>query len=110
MQNGGFNMSKLNGLKPLNVFKYFEEICGIPHGSENMDAISEYCVKFAEDHSLKCIRDDANNVIVFKPATKGYENAEPVFIDTERETWNYFCEKEKLSCQTDTPVSQDNQS
>ena len=73
-------MSKLNGLKPLNVFKYFEEICGIPHGSENMDAISEYCVKFAEDHSLKCIRDDANNVIVFKPATKGYESAEPVIL------------------------------
>ena len=69
-------MAKLNGLKPLNVFKYFEEICSIPHGSENMDAISEYCVKFAEDHSLKCIRDDANNVIVFKPATKGYESAE----------------------------------
>ena len=73
-------MAKLNGLKPLNVFKYFEEICSIPHGSENMNAISEYCVKFAESHSLKCIRDNANNVIVFKSATKGYENAEPVIL------------------------------
>lgn len=73
-------MAKLDSLKPLNVFKYFEEICNIPHGSENMDAISEYCVKFAENHSLKYIRDDANNVIIFKSATDGYENAEPVIL------------------------------
>lgn len=73
-------MSKLDSLKPLNVFKYFEEICAIPHGSENMDAISEYCVKFAEKHSLKCVRDNANNVIIFKSATSGYENAEPVIL------------------------------
>ena len=68
-------MAKLDSLKPLNVFKYFEEICNIPHGSENMNAISEYCVKFAENHSLKYIRDDANNIIIFKSATDGYENA-----------------------------------
>ena len=73
-------MAKLDSLKPLNVFKYFEEICNIPHGSENMNAISEYCVKFAENHSLKYIRDDANNVIIFKSATDGYENAEPVIL------------------------------
>ena len=94
MQNGGFNMSKLNGLKPLNVFKYFEEICGIPHGSENMNAISEYCVKFAENHSLKVIRDDANNVIVFKPATKGFENAEPIILQGHLDM---VCQKTEFS-------------
>lgn len=73
-------MAKLSGINPSNVFKYFEEICGIPHGSENMDAISEYCVKFAENHSLKFIRDDANNVIIFKPATTGYEKSEPIIL------------------------------
>lgn len=73
-------MAKLNSINPSNVFKYFEEICNIPHGSGNMDAISKYCVKFAENHSLKFIRDDANNVIIFKPATAGYENSEPVIL------------------------------
>ncbi len=73
-------MTKLYNLNPSNVFKYFEEICNIPHGSGNMDAISKYCVKFAEKHSLKFIRDDANNVIIFKPATAGYEKSEPVIL------------------------------
>ena len=73
-------MAKLDSINPSNVFKYFEEICGIPHGSENMDTIAEYCVNFAKKHSLKYIRDDANNVIIFKSATSGYENAEPVIL------------------------------
>lgn len=87
-------MAKLDSLKPSNVFKYFEEICGIPHGSENMDAISEYCVKFAENHSLKVIRDDANNVIVFKPATKGFENAEPIILQGHLDM---VCQKTEFS-------------
>ena len=73
-------MAILTNIKPENVFKYFEEICGIPHGSENMNAIAEYCVKFAESHSLKVIRDDADNVVIFKPASAGYENSKPVIL------------------------------
>ena len=30
---------KLAGLEPASVFKYFEEICGIPHGSRNTKMI-----------------------------------------------------------------------
>lgn len=63
-----------------NVFKYFEEICGIPHGSSNMDKISLYCVNFAKQNDLKYIVDDARNVIIFKDGTKGYEMAEPVIL------------------------------
>jgi len=73
-------MEKLKGLQPERVFKYFEEICSIPHGSGDMNAISEYCVAFAEKHSLKAIRDEANNVIIFKDGTPGYENSEPVIL------------------------------
>ncbi len=73
-------MATLANIKPEKVFKYFEEICGIPHGSEDMNAIADYCVKFAESHSLKVIRDDADNVVIFKPATYGYEKSEPVIL------------------------------
>ena len=46
-------MSKLNGLKNNRVFYYFEEICNIPHGSKNMQKISDFCVQFAEKHNLR---------------------------------------------------------
>ena len=73
-------MSELSSLKPERVFKYFEEIAHIPHGSENMTAIANYCVDFAEKHSLKVIKDEANNVIIYKSASAGYENTEPVIL------------------------------
>lgn len=73
-------MSELSSLKPERVFKYFEEIAHIPHGSENMTAIANYCVDFAEKHSLKVIKDEANNVVIYKSATAGYENTEPVIL------------------------------
>jgi dipeptidase D len=37
-------------------------------------------VKFAKDRNLEYIQDDALNVIIFGPATKGYEDKEPVIL------------------------------
>lgn len=65
---------------PTNVFKYFEEICSIPHGSENMTAIADYCLDFAKKHNLKAIKDAANNVVIYKRPSAGYENSDPVIL------------------------------
>lgn len=73
-------MSRLTDLSKNKVFKYFNEICTIPHGSENMEAISEYCANFAEKHSLKYVKDKANNIIIYKKGSLGYENADPVIL------------------------------
>ena len=84
-------MSILSNLEPAPVFHYFEELCGIPHGSTNTKAISDYCVAFAKEHNLKYIQDDANNVIIFKNGTAGYENSAPVMIQGHLDM---VCEKE----------------
>lgn len=73
-------MGKLKGLEPEKVFGFFEEISGIPRGSGDMQKIADYCVSFAEKRGLDYIRDDADNVVIFKNATKGYENAEAVIL------------------------------
>ncbi len=65
------NNGVLKGLKPESVFKYFEEICSIPHGSGNVEQISNYLVDFAKKRNLKYRQDDAYNVIIKKPATLG---------------------------------------
>ncbi|MDD6571345.1 MAG: aminoacyl-histidine dipeptidase [Thermoflexaceae bacterium] len=70
----------LNNLEPAKVFYFFEELCAIPHGSGNTDAISEYCVEFAKQRNLKCIKDENNNVIIFKDASAGYEEHPGVII------------------------------
>lgn len=84
-------MAALTGIKPITVFKYFEEICNIPHGSGNTKAISDYLVGFAKEKNLKYIQDDLNNVIIFKPGTEGYEHSQPVIIQGHIDM---VCEKE----------------
>lgn len=73
-------MSVLNQLMPENVFHFFEEICQIPHGSGNLDAICRYCVRFAEERGLKVLRDEGDNILIWKEASPGYEDREPVVL------------------------------
>ncbi len=73
-------MGKLTHLQPGRVFAYFEEICGIPHGSGDTARISDYCVTFAKDHGLWYRQDTLGNVIIKKPATPGYEDHPAVIL------------------------------
>ena len=71
---------KLAGLEPASVFGYFEKICSIPHGSGNTKAISDYLVSFAEEHNIRYIQDELNNMILFGKGTQGYEEHPPVIL------------------------------
>lgn len=70
----------LENLKPEKVFQYFEEICAIPHGSGNVDAISDYLVDFAKKQGLWWTQDELKNVIIIKEASKGKEDRPAVMI------------------------------
>lgn len=73
-------MGVLSSLEPAKVFQYFEEICSIPHGSQNVEQISNYLVDFAKNRGLKYRQDEKFNVIIWKDGSKGYENAEPLIL------------------------------
>lgn len=83
-------MGVLDQLEPKAVFSYFETICGIPHGSGNTGPIADYLVKFAQDRGLAWYRDAANNVVLTKPASPGYEAANTVILQAHTDM---VCEK-----------------
>lgn len=91
---------KLAGLQPEKVFAYFEKLCSIPHGSGNTKLISDYLVSFAREHGLKYIQDDLNNVIIFAPASPGYEDKPPVILQGHMDM---VCEKDD-DCKLDMAV------
>ena len=91
------NEKKLAGLQPAKVFEFFEEICGIPHGSKNTKLISDYLVSFAKERNLNYIQDEANNVIIFQPGTCGMEDHAPVILQGHMDM---VCEKD-ASCPID---------
>ncbi len=67
-------------LKPAKVFEYFALLSSVPHGSGNMKPIADICENFARERGLECIRDAADNIIIKKPGTAGYESSEPLIL------------------------------
>ena len=84
-------MRVLEQLEPQGVFRFFEELCAIPHGSRNCRAISDWCVAFARERGLEYHQDEAGNVILIQKATPGYEAADPILIQGHLDM---VCEKE----------------
>ena len=71
---------KTKGLYPERVFYFFEEISKIPRGSKKEEKISNWIVNFAKERNLNVFQDESLNVIIYKPATKGYEEFSPLII------------------------------
>ena len=84
-------MAVLEGLEPQEVFRWFEAICGIPHGSSDTGRISDFLVDFAVQRGLKYRQDEWNNVIIWKAASPGYEQSAPVMLQGHMDM---VCEKE----------------
>lgn len=83
-------MGVLTGLDPKGVFRYFEEICNIPHGSYNEKEISNYLVAYAKEHDFQYWQDDLYNVVMKVPASKGREEEAPLIMQGHMDM---VCEK-----------------
>ena len=66
-------------LEPKVVWKYFERIRRIPHGSRTEAALAEAVVKWAKEAGCAAKRDATGNVIVHVVASRGRESA-PVVV------------------------------
>ncbi|MGE5293875.1 MAG: M20/M25/M40 family metallo-hydrolase [Solirubrobacterales bacterium] len=80
----------LSKLQPTEIWKYFEEILTIPRPSKKEEKIIAYLLDFGKKHNLDTRRDEAGNVIITKPATKGYEKVQPVVLQSHIDM---VCEK-----------------
>lgn len=82
-------MSKIE-LKPACVFEQFAKINEIPRPSKHEEKMIEYLKSFGESHGLDTEVDETGNVIIRKPATKGYENKETIILQSHMDM---VCEK-----------------
>lgn len=58
----------------------FDEICQIPHGSGNTDAISDYLYAWGQEHGFESMQDEVGNVRWDVPATAGYEETPMILL------------------------------
>lgn len=84
----------INGREPAGLFRFFEDICSIPHGSGNESALADYIVNFARERGIYAYRDGNDNVLLRRRADYGCEGREPILIQghidmvCEAESWN----------------------
>ena len=90
------------------IFYYFHEISNVPRGSKYNRKISDYLVNFAKEHHLEYLQDEALNVVIRKPATKGYEQVPGIILQghmdmvcVKTEDSNHDFEKDALALLTD---------
>ena len=83
-------MENLKDLKSSKAINFFKEMNNIPRGSGNEKEVSNWLVDFAKQRNLEVIQDEALNVIIKKPATKGYESAPTVILQGHMDM---VCEK-----------------
>ncbi len=83
-------MSNFDKISPKDIWMYFEEICKIPRPSKKETLIIKYLQDFAQKQNLEVKTDEAGNVLISKPASKGFENLQPVVLQSHMDM---VCEK-----------------
>ena len=81
---------KKSELKPAVVFEQFAKINEIPRPSKREEKMIEYLKNWGESRGLDTQVDETGNVIIRKPATKGYENRATVILQSHMDM---VCEK-----------------
>ncbi|HBO38992.1 MAG TPA: cytosol nonspecific dipeptidase [Pasteurellaceae bacterium] len=73
-------MSEIQSLQPALLWKWFDQICAIPHPSYHEEQLAAFIVNWAKDKGFYVERDEVGNLLIRKPATKGMENGRPVVL------------------------------
>lgn len=74
--------SEILSLSPNSVWEYFNGFNQIPRPTGQMEAICKYVMDFGKSLNLEVAQDKVGNVLIKKPASKGYEGAKTVIIQS----------------------------
>ena len=80
----------MTNLKPEIVWRFFHQICQVPHPSKKEGKIIQYLESFAKEYNVAVKKDAAGNILMSKPATPGYEDRPVVILQSHMDM---VCEK-----------------
>ncbi|MDR2384111.1 MAG: aminoacyl-histidine dipeptidase [Tannerella sp.] len=80
----------IKDLSPKEVWNYFYEITQVPRPSKKEGKIIEYIEGVSQKHKISIKKDKVGNLLLFKEATKGYEDFPTVILQAHIDM---VCEK-----------------
>ncbi len=78
-KNNSMN-DEIKYLKPDTIWKNFYQLTQIPRPSKHEDRIQAFMLDFGQKLGLRTEKDEAGNIYIFKPATKGKEHLKTVVL------------------------------
>lgn len=64
----------LKDLDPQIIWKNFHLLTQVPRPSGHLDKVQQFLLDWAREHGIEAFKDDAENIVMRKPATPGREN------------------------------------
>ena len=74
--------SEILNLSPQRDWKYFHELNLIPRPTGQMEEVTKFVMDFGKSLNLETKQDKAGNVLIKKPASKGYESGKTVILQS----------------------------
>lgn len=74
--------SEILNLSPQSVWGHFHSLTQIPRPTGQMEEVTRFIIDFGKSLNLEVEQDKVGNVVIRKPASKGYENAKTVILQS----------------------------
>ncbi|UOB18170.1 aminoacyl-histidine dipeptidase [Abyssalbus ytuae] len=74
--------SNIRQLEPTQLWNKFADLNAVPRPSKKEEKVIAFMVNFGNSLGLETIEDEAGNVIIRKPATKGMKNRKTVVLQS----------------------------
>ena len=73
-------MNAPDKLEPRDAWRYFALICSIPHPSGHERKLALEIMELAKQRGFQAKMDDAGNVRIDRPASKGFEQVPEIIL------------------------------
>lgn len=74
--------AEILSLKPTSIWKHFHSLTQIPRPTGQMTEVTRFVMDFGKALNLETKQDKVGNVVIRKPASKGYESARTVILQS----------------------------
>jgi len=87
-------MSEIKNLKPECIWRNFHLLTQVPRPSGHLEKVQQFLLDFAKQAGVEAFKDEAENIVMRKPATPGMENRKTVILQAHMDM---VPQKEKTS-------------
>ena len=74
--------ASIRKLQPVSIWNHFSDLNAVPRPSKKEERVIEFMVNFGKKLMLETLVDKVGNVIIKKPATKGFENKKTIVMQS----------------------------